>query len=313
MAKVAFVFPGQGTQHVGMGNSLLQEFAAAREVFDRASFVLGIDMRRLCLEGPQEALDLTVNTQIAVLTFNTAIYSVFKEKIAIAPIVMAGHSLGEYSALYAANAISFEDVFSAVQARAQYHQDAVPTGEGAMAAIIGLDSDIVESLCAEVSNSSAKVTVAIHNTAQQIVISGHTAAIEKGMVAAKQKGAQTVVRLPISAPCHCSLLQKAADMLQEKLEKIEFHDPSVPVIPNCNPDIFYTRENARNLLLKQIVSPVKWKQTVEKMATMGVDTIVEIGPKRTLCGLIKRINKNINLMSVEDNDSLYKTAEMLSA
>lgn len=313
MAKVALVFPGQGTQHVGMGSPLLAEFAVVRDVFDRASSVLGINMRKLCLEGPQKVLDLTVNTQIAVLTLSIAIYSVFKEKTAIKPMVMAGHSLGEYSALYAADAIGFEDVFSVVQARAQYHQDAVPAGEGAMAAIIGLDDDIVESVCSEVRNSSAQVAVAIHNTSQQIVVSGHTAAVEKAMLIAKQKGAQTVVKLPISAPCHCSLLQKAANMLSEKLAQVEFHNPTTPVIPNCNPDVFYTKENARKLLLDQIVLPVKWRQTVEKMAAMGVETIVEIGPKRTLCGLIKRINKNIQLMSVEDTGSLYKTVEILSA
>ena len=313
MSKTAFVFPGQGTQHVGMGSSLLAEFDIVRDVFDRASTVLGMDMRKLCLEGPQEKLDLTVNTQIAVLTLSIAIYSIFKEKTAIKPMVMAGHSLGEYSALYAAGAIGFEDVFSVVQARALYHQEAVPAGLGAMAAIIGLDGDSVESLCSEVSEASAKVSVAIHNTLQQLVVSGHAAAVEKAMLAAKQKGAQQVVRLPISAPCHCSLLQRAADMLKEKLEPVAFHNPSVPVIPNSNPTVFYTKDNARQLLVDQIVLPVQWRQTVEKMAAMGVEKIIEIGPKRTVCGLIKRINKNIELFSVEDVDSLHKTAELFSA
>ncbi|OGP67586.1 MAG: [acyl-carrier-protein] S-malonyltransferase [Deltaproteobacteria bacterium RBG_16_44_11] len=313
MSKTAFVFPGQGTQHVGMGSSLLKEFDVVRNVFDRASTVLGMDMRKLCLEGPQEKLNLTVNTQIAVLTLSIAIYSIFKEKISIKPMVMAGHSLGEYSALYAAGAIGFEDVFSVVQARARYHQEAVPAGLGAMAAIIGLNGDNVELLCSEVSKADAKVSVAIHNTLQQIVVSGHAAAVEKAMLAAKQKGAQQVVRLPISAPCHCSLLQKAADMLKEKLEPVEFLDPSVPVIPNSNPAVFYTKDNARKLLVDQIVLPVQWRQTVEKMAAMGVREIIEIGPKRTVCGLIKRINKNIELFSVEDVDSLHKTAELFSA
>lgn len=313
MSKIAFVFPGQGTQHVGMGSSLLVEFEVVRNVFDRASTVLGMDMRKLCLEGPQEKLDLTVNTQIAVLTLSIAIYSIFKEKTAIKPMVMAGHSLGEYSALYAAGAIGFEDVFSVVQARARYHQEAVPAGLGAMAAIIGLDGDSVEALCSEVSDANAKVSVAIHNTSQQIVVSGHAAAVEKAMLAAKQKGAQQVVRLPISAPCHCSLLQRAADMLKEKLEPVAFHDPSVPVIPNSNPAVLYTRENARRLLVDQIVLPVQWRQTVEKISAMGVEKIIEIGPKRTVCGLIKRINKNIELFSVEDVNSLHKTVEFFAA
>ncbi|OGP86770.1 MAG: [acyl-carrier-protein] S-malonyltransferase [Deltaproteobacteria bacterium RBG_19FT_COMBO_43_11] len=313
MRKIALVFPGQGTQHVGMGSSLLAEFDVVRDVFDRASTVLGMDMRKLCLEGPQEKLDLTVNTQIAVLTLSIAIYSIIKEKTSIKPIVMAGHSLGEYTALYAANAIGFEDVFSVVQARARYHQEAVPAGLGAMAAIIGLDGDSVESLCSEVSEASAKVSVAIHNTLQQIVVSGHAAAVEKAMLAAKQKGARQVVRLPISAPCHCGLLQKAADMLKEKLEPVEFYDPSVLVIPNSNPAVFYTKDNARKLLVDQIVLPVQWRQTVEKMTAMGVGEIIEIGPKKIICGLIKRINKDIELFSVEDVDSLHKTAELFSA
>jgi [acyl-carrier-protein] S-malonyltransferase len=313
MDKIAFVFPGQGTQHVGMGSSLLAEFDVVRDIFDRASTVLKMDMRKLCLEGPQEKLDLTINTQIAVLTLSIAIYSIFKEKTAIKPVVMAGHSLGEYTALYAAGVIGFEDVFPIVQARAQYHQEAVPAGEGAMAAIIGLDADSVDSLCAEISTPEEKVSLSIHNTAQQLVVSGHASAVEKAMLKAKQKGAAQIVRLPISVPCHCSLLQKTADMLKEKLETVLFHNPDVPVIPNSNPSVFYTKDNARGLLVDQIVLPVQWRQTVEKMTKMGVEKIVEIGPKRTICGLIKRINKNIALFSVEDAQSLHKTAELFSS
>jgi [acyl-carrier-protein] S-malonyltransferase len=313
MAKIALVFPGQGTQHVGMGHSLFAEFAGVRDVFDRASSVLGVDMRRLCFEGPQEALDLTANTQIAVLTLNIAIYNVFKEMTAISPVVMAGHSLGEYAALYAAGALEFDDVFKLVQARARYHQEAVSPGEGAMAAIIGMDDDAVEAICKEVNDARKQVALAIQNAPQQVVVSGHSNAVEKVMQAAKKKGALKVVRLPISAPCHCSLLQGAADRLTANLAGVEFHNFLTPVIPNCDPDVFYTRENARELLLRQIVSPVKWRQTVEKMATLGVEKIIEIGPKRTLCGLIKRIKKEIQLFSVEDSSSLHKTVEIIGA
>ncbi|HPK54234.1 MAG TPA: ACP S-malonyltransferase [Smithellaceae bacterium] len=312
MAKLALVFPGQGTQHTGMGSSLFAEFASVRDAFERAGSVLGVDMRRLCFEGSQEELNLTVNTQIAVLTLNIALYGVFKEKTAINPAVLAGHSLGEYAALYASGAVAFDDVFRLVQARAVYHQEAVSLGAGAMAAIIGMDDEAVESICAEVNNPRELVAVAIHNAPAQVVVSGHTGAVEKVMRAAKQKGAMTTVRLPISVPCHCRLLQSAADRFAEKLADIGFHDFTAPVIPNCDPEVFYTRENARELLCRQIVSPVKWRQTVEKMAALGVETIVEIGPKRTLCGLIKRISKKMQLYSVEDVASLYKTAEALA-
>jgi [acyl-carrier-protein] S-malonyltransferase len=313
MAKIALVFPGQGTQHTGMGRSLYNEFASVRNVFHRASSLLGIDMRRLCFEGTQEELDLTINTQIAVLTLNIAIYSVFKEKTAIQPLVMAGHSLGEYCALYAAGALEFDDVFPLVQARARYHQEALPPGVGAMGAIIGMDDDAVEKICSEINSPQENVSLVIYNAPEQVVVSGHAGAVGKVMLAAKQNGAMKTVLLPISAPCHCSLLQGAAGRFADTLEKIKFQHFITPVIPNCDPDIFYTPENARELLLRQIVSPVKWRQSVEKMATLGVEAIVEIGPKRTLCGLIKRINRNIKLHSIEDIAALSKIAETLAS
>jgi [acyl-carrier-protein] S-malonyltransferase len=313
MAKIALVFPGQGTQHTGMGSSLLTEFAGAREIFDRASSLLGVDMRRLCLEGSQEELDLTINTQIAVLTLNIAIYSVFKEKTSLSPIVLAGHSLGEYCALYAAGAIEFADVFPLVQARARYHQEALPPGVGAMGAIIGMDDTAVEKICSKLNNDREQVALVIYNAPEQVVVSGHATAVKKVMLQAKQEGAMKTVLLPISAPCHCSLLQGAANRFAENLNKIGFHHFQFPVIPNCDPDIFYTRDNARELLLRQIVSPVKWRQSVEKMAALGVEAVIEIGPKRTLCGLIKRINRNIKLHSIEDTASLHKTLENLTS
>jgi [acyl-carrier-protein] S-malonyltransferase len=313
MTKIALVFPGQGTQHPGMGNSLFNEFAGVQNVFHRASSLLGIDMRRLCFEAPQEELDLTVNTQIAVLTLNIAIYTVFKEKTAVSPSVLAGHSLGEYCALYAAGAIAFDDVFPLVQARARYHQEAVPPGVGAMGAIIGMDDQAVEEICREINNRQEYVSLVIYNAPEQVVVSGHAGAVGKAMLAAKQKGAMKTVLLPISAPCHCNLLQGAANQFADALDKIKFQNFITPVIPNCDPDVVYTPENARELLLRQIVSPVKWRQAIERMAQMGVDTIIEIGPKRTLSGLIKRINRKIKLYSVEDIASLHKIAEILAA
>lgn len=312
MARIALVFPGQGTQYPGMGSSLFAESAIVRDVFHRASSVLGIDLCRLCFQGSQEELDLTVNTQIAVLTVNIAIYTVFAEQTKIHPVVLAGHSLGEYCALYATGAIDFDNLFRLVHARALYHQEAVPTGAGAMAAIIGMDDAAVESICARIRSTQSVISVAIHNAPQQTVISGHTEAVEKAIRAVKEKGAMKAVLLPISVPCHCSLLKGAAERLAENLNSIKFGNFTIPVIPNCNPDVFYTEENVRELLLGQIVSPVKWRQTIEKMAGLGVDTIVEIGPKRTLSGLIKRIDKNIQLYSIEDLVSLNKVVAALA-
>jgi len=312
MAKTAIVFSGQGTQHVGMGKSLYEEFSAFRDVFDRASSILGIDLRRLCFEGTPDELNLTVNTQIAVLAFNVALYSVFKEKTDIVPTVMAGHSLGEYCALYAAGAIGFDDLFFLVQARARYHQEAVPPGIGAMGAIIGMDDATVQSICAEVNNDQEQVSLVIANAPEQVVVSGHASAVNKVMIAAREKGAMKALLLPISAPCHCSLLESAALRLAENLAGVTFRNFSVPVIPNCDPTIFYAPENARELLQKQIVSPVKWRQTVEKIAEMGIERVIEIGPKKTLCGLIKRINNKMSLFCVESSQSLCKTIEAIN-
>ncbi|HOW56859.1 MAG TPA: ACP S-malonyltransferase [Smithellaceae bacterium] len=311
MTRIALVFPGQGTQHTGMGKTLLAGYDTARKVFDRASSVLGVDIRKLCLESPQEVLDLTVNTQIAVLTLSMALHDVFKKETNISPYVIAGHSLGEYCALYAAGAIDFADVLLLVQARARYHQEACSPGEGAMAAIIGMDDGSVAEICREISTGQSRVSVAIENAPQQIVVSGHAAAVEKVMVEARKKGAVKVVELPISVPCHCGLLQSAADRFAETLAGVTFKDFAIPVIPNCNPEMFYSRENAKQFLVNQIISPVQWRQTVDKMSAMDVQTIVEIGPKKTLCGLIKRINKNIQLFCIEDAVSLQKTAALL--
>lgn len=311
MAKTAIVFPGQGTQHTGMGKSLYEEFTGFRDVFDRASSILEVDLRRLCFEGAQDELNLTVNTQIAVLAFNVALYNVFKEKTDIVSSVMAGHSLGEYCAIYAAGAVGFDDLFLLVQARARYHQEAVPPGVGAMGAIIGMDDASVLSICADTSNDKEQVSLVIANAPEQVVVSGHASAVNKVMLSAREKGAMKAVLLPISAPCHCSLLESAALRLAENLACVTFQNFSVPVIPNCDPSIFYTPENARNLLQRQIVSPVKWRQTVERMAEMGIERVIEIGPKKTLCGLIKRINNKMSLFCVESAPSLSKTIETI--
>ncbi len=308
MAKVAFVFPGQGSQYVGMGFDLYREDETVRGIFAQAGQILGIDIAGLCFRGPRDVLDLTVNTQIAILTLDIAIYHLFSQTVAITPTILAGHSLGEYAALYAAGAVRMADLLPLVQARAQYHQKAVPPGAGAMAAIMGLSTDAVEGLCRCVQSETQTVGLAIHNAPNQAVISGDEPAVEKVMTAAERMVGVKALKLPISVPCHCRLLDPAAQWLQADLEKVIFDDFQTPVIPNCDPDVFYTRENARELLARQITSPVKWQETIEKMGCLGIDTVVEIGPKRTLSGLIKRIDRKMRLLNVEDLASLKKTA-----
>lgn len=308
MAKIAFVFPGQGAQYVGMGLDLYSEDETVRSVFTEASQILGIDIAALCFQGPQETLDLTVNTQIAVLTLDIAIYRLVRKTIAINPDVLAGHSLGEYAALFAAGAVRMAELLPLVRARAGYHQKAVSLGTGAMAAIIGLSAEAVDDLCRCTQSESDRVGLAIRNAPNQVVISGHIPAVERVMAEAEKVGGVKAMKLPISVPCHCRLLDPVAHWLRADLERITFDDFQIPVIPNCDPDIFYSKENVQTLLTRQITSPVKWQETIEKMSHLGIDTVVEIGPKRTLSGLIKRIDRKMQLLNVDNLASLKKAA-----
>jgi [acyl-carrier-protein] S-malonyltransferase len=311
MAKLGIVFPGQGAQYVGMGEDFYREFEEVRTTFAEAGEILDHDVAELCFHGPKEVLDQTVNTQIAVLTIIVAAYRVFEKEIGIQPAVMAGHSLGEYGALNAAGAISFAEALSLVHARATYQKKAVPPGTGSMAAIMGLDETTLAQICSIVQTKTGKIIDIVNfNAPSQLVISGHTEAVTQAVTDANGKGARAIM-LPISVPCHCKLLDEAAKKFEENLKGTTFNDFKVDVIPNYNPEMSYSKDNARNLLARQLNSPVRWQETIERMIAMGIDHILEIGPKRTLSGLIKRINGTVRTLNIEDMASLGKTMKFI--
>jgi [acyl-carrier-protein] S-malonyltransferase len=313
MGRIGLVFPGQGSQFVGMGGDLCEHHETFRNVFARAGEILDTDILSLCLNGPREALDQTVNTQLAVLTFEIAVFETLKELNNLNPAVVAGHSLGEYSAIYASGALGLEEILTLVRSRAKRHEEAVPQGTGAMAAIVGLTLDQLKELVAECSRDDEPVDLANINAPIQVVVSGHARAVERLMERAKEIGAKLVVRLPISVPCHCRLLTNASGLYQKDLERARFQPFEHPVIPNCDPAVFYTQENAAELLRRQIISPVRWQETVEKMARMGIETVVEVGPKRVLSGLIKNIRKDMRLVFAGDAESLGRCGELVYA
>ena len=312
MEKFALVFPGQGSQYPGMGEDLYRQYQSVRDLFDLAGEVFETDMAALCFKGPQELLDLTVNTQISILVVEIASWLAFSDMFQKKPFVMAGHSLGEYSALYAAGSVDLRDCLSLVKKRAQLHQDAVPVGVGAMAAILGLERRDVEEICRNAGKGEDHIVeLSVENCPGQIVVSGHTAAVSEAVAAAEKKEGGRGVILPISVPCHCSLLKAASEQFAACLNDVQFKDCNTPVIPNCDPSAFHTSGRTKALLARQIIAPVLWRGTVSKMAEMGIDTIVEIGPKRVLSGIIRRIDRRFRLLNVEDNTSLKETSAAL--
>ncbi len=313
MNRLGMVFPGQGAQYVGMGRELHDDFEVVRSTFAEARVILGLDVASLCFEGPQDELDLTVNTQMTVLTLDIALYRLFAQLTPLRPAVMAGHSLGEYAALCASGSLSFRNALELVRIRSRYQQENVPVGAGSMAAIIGLERPVVETLCREISGENGVVAPAIFNAPDQTVVSGWTAAVHSVMSRAREKGAKRAIRLPLSVPFHCSLLIEAAGRFQEDLQRVEIREGDIPVLPNVDPALIHAPDNTRELLVRHISAPVRWQETIEKMARMGVDTIVEMGPRKILSNLTRRIDDRIRMLNVEDRDSLKKTLEFLGA
>ena len=328
MTKPAFLFPGQGSQTVGMGRDLYDHFPTARAVFDEADAALGFPLSKLIFEGPEDQLKLTEHTQPAILTASVAAARVLAER-GIPPAFTAGHSLGEYSAHVAAGTFSFADAIRTVRARGRYMQQAVPPGVGAMAAILGFPAPLIAEICAQVTDqltplptdpasktfspNSAVVSPANLNSPDQIVISGATAAVERAADLCKQAGAKRAVMLHVSAPFHCALMQPAQDALATDLAAIPFNDPAFPVACNVDARLITRGPDARDCLIRQVTGSVRWVECIHLLIAQGATHFIEVGPGKVLSGLMRQIDRNQKALHVDDSASLEKTLATLTA
>ncbi len=301
---IAFMFPGQGSQAVGMGKAFYDTSPGAKAVFEEATDTLGFDLTRLVFEGPESELALTANTQPAVLTASVAAAAACAER-GVKPALAAGHSLGEYSALVVAGALKFADAVRIVRRRGEFMQDAVPVGTGAMAAIMGLELPAVEQVCAAAAQGEV-VGIANVNSALQIVVAGHRVAVERAVALAAERGGKKSVMLPVSAPFHCALMAPAAEKLRPALEAIAIADPAIPVVRNVDAGVTRTAAEVKPFLLRQVASPVRWTDCVRRLAAEGATTFVEVGPGRVLTALLRRIVDGARGLSVEDPAGLEK-------
>lgn len=308
--SLALLFPGQGSQAVGMGKELFEQYAVVRNTFAEADDALGYKLSRICFEGPEDQLRLTEITQPAILTVSVAALRVLQEK-GIQPSYVAGHSLGEYSAHVAAGTITFSDAVRTVRHRGKYMQEAVPVGVGAMAAILGMEPQEVDSICAEAAQDEVCEAANI-NSPEQIVISGNTAAVQRATKLAESRGAKKAKMLPVSAPFHSSLMKPAQDRLAEDLKALSFNDPKIPVVCNVDAQVVKSGDLSRDALIRQVTGSVKWDQSVRLLIASGLRTIIEVGPGKVLWGLMRQIDRTPTSLYVSDESSLQKTVEHLS-
>jgi len=298
MVKTAFIFPGQGSQYAGMGRELAAAFPGARAVFEEVDAVLGFALSRLAFEGPAETLQLTANTQPAILSVSVAVAAVLCEK-GVRPDFVAGHSLGEYSALVAAGALRLADAARLVRKRGEYMQEAVPAGEGAMAAILGLEAAEVEAVCRAAAQGEV-VSPANLNSPAQVVIAGHASAVARAMELAKQQGARRAILLNVSAPFHCALMKPAAERLGDDLDRTPIANPAVPLVNNADAEVVTTGAAVRQGLKRQVTAPVQWEESMRRLRAEGVGLFIEAGPGRVLSGLLRQIDPTAHCLRVED-------------
>jgi [acyl-carrier-protein] S-malonyltransferase len=311
MVNTAFVFPGQGSQSIGMLSDFLPQYPIVTDLFSEASDAVGYDLWQLVQTGPEEQLNQTEYTQVAMLTADVAIYKLLMQEGIPQPQLMAGHSLGEYAALVCADALSLNDAVRLVARRGQVMQNAIPLGMGAMAAIVGLDDEQVNELCLKASHATEQVTPANYNAIGQVVIAGHAPAVQRAILLAEEAGARLAKVIPVSVPCHCPLLTEAAELFAQSLASVSFKSPTIDVISNVDLSIYYSPQHIRDKLKEQLYSPVRWVETIQLFKNREISLIVECGPGKVLNGLTKRIERSLSTVSIYDTISLDQLVEQV--